>query len=102
MTGGGGREPGEAVPATDGGESPREAERAARGPDGRLRYAPEVGDLIALRAAHVCGSERMVVTQVGLDVRLACAGCGGRVVLSRERLRGRVRELLGVAGEELA
>ena len=37
----------------------------------------------------------MVVTQVGLDVRLACAGCGARVVLSRERLRGRVRELLG-------
>jgi len=76
------------------GESPR-GQRARRGPDGRLDYHPEVGDLIALRAAHVCGSERMVVTQVGLDVRLACAGCGARVVLSRERLRGRVRELLG-------
>lgn len=89
---------------TDGGESPREDEtspgRAERGPDGRLRYRPEVGDLIALRAAHVCGSERMVVTQVGLDVRLACAGCGGRVVLSRERLRGRVRELIGGVGEK--
>ena len=72
-----------------------DVERARRGPDGRLDYHPEVGDLIALRAAHVCGSERMVVTQVGLDVRLACAGCGARVVLSRERLRGRVRELLG-------
>jgi hypothetical protein len=35
------------------------------------------------------------VTQVGLDVRLSCAGCGARVVLSRERLRGRVRELIG-------
>jgi hypothetical protein len=66
-----------------------------RRPDGRLDYRPEVGDLIALRAAHVCGSERMVVTQVGLDVRLSCAGCGARVVLSRERLRGRVRELIG-------
>jgi hypothetical protein len=42
----------------------------------------------------------MVVTQVGLDVRLACAGCGGRVVLTRERLRGRVRELLGGVGEQ--
>ncbi len=87
------------MPAPDGGESPRREIRGERGPDGRLRYAPEVGDLIALRAAHVCGSERMVVTQVGLDVRLACAGCGGRVVLSRERLRGRVRELLGGVGE---
>ena len=64
-------------------------------PDGRLRYSPEVGDLIALRSAHACGVDRMVVTQVGLDIRLACSGCGARVVLSRERLRGRVRELLG-------
>ncbi|HEX3605922.1 MAG TPA: DUF951 domain-containing protein [Candidatus Dormibacteraeota bacterium] len=74
-------------------------ERAGRGSDGRLRYSPEVGDLIALRSAHVCGGDRMVVTQVGLDVRLACAGCGARVVLSRERLRSRVRELLGGAGD---
>ena len=38
----------------------------------------------------------MVVTQVGLDVRLVCAGCGGRVVLSRERLRsGQVVDFFG-------
>jgi hypothetical protein len=54
-----------------------------------------VGDVVALRTAHVCGVDRMVVTQLGLDVRLACSGCGARVVLSRERLRGRVREVVG-------
>lgn len=75
-------------------------ERAGRGADGRLRYSPEVGDLIALRTAHVCGADRMVVTQVGLDVRLACAGCGARVVMTRERLRSRVREVVGDAGTE--
>jgi hypothetical protein len=41
----------------------------------------------------------MVVTQVGLDVRLVCAGCGARVVLSRQRLGSRVRELLGGAAD---
>jgi len=70
-------------------------ERARRGPDGRLHYDPEVGDVVALRRAHVCGADRMAVTQVGLDVRLACTGCGARVVLTRERLRSRVRELVG-------
>jgi hypothetical protein len=69
-------------------------------PDGRLRYSPEVGDLIALRSAHACGVDRMVVTQVGLDIRLACSGCGARVVLSRERLRGRVREVIGDIGSQ--
>jgi hypothetical protein len=70
-------------------------ERARRRPDGRLDYRPAVGDLIVLRTPHVCGSDRMAVTGVGLDVRLSCAGCGSRLTLSRERLRGRVRGLLG-------
>ena len=75
-------------------------ERARPNADGRLHYSPEVGDLIALRTAHVCGADRMVVTQVGLDVRLACSGCGARVVLSRERLRSRLREVIGDIGAQ--
>jgi hypothetical protein len=73
--------------------------RARRGPDGRLDYRPEAGDLVALRAAHVCGADRMVVTRVGLDVRLSCSGCGAHLILSRQRFRGRVREVLGTVAE---
>ena len=66
-----------------------------RGDDGRIEYTPEEGEIVVLRRGHSCGSDRFAVTLVGLDVRLSCAGCGQRVILSRERLRGRVVDVAG-------
>ena len=66
-----------------------------RRPDGRVDYSPEEGEIVVMRRAHPCGSDRFAVTLVGLDVRLSCAGCGRRVILTRERLRGRVVDVAG-------
>jgi hypothetical protein len=66
-----------------------------RRPDGRVDYTPEEGEIVILRRPHACGSDRFAVTLAGLDVRLSCAGCGQRVLLTRDRLRSRV---VGVAG----
>ena len=73
--------------------------RLARDENGRVVYQPQVGDVVQLRRAHPCGSDRMAITAVGLDVRLSCAGCGAHVLLTRERLRGRVRDVVGSVGE---
>ena len=62
---------------------------------GRIDYLPAAGDIVALRHAHPCGSDRMAVTAVGLDVRLSCTGCGALVTLTRDRLRNRLREVVG-------
>ena len=75
------------------------AGRRARDAGGRLRYQPVAGDVVLMRRAHPCGSDRMAVTLVGLDVRLSCTGCGARVTLSRERLRTLVRDIVGSVGD---
>ena len=62
---------------------------------GRIDYQPVAGDVVVLRRAHPCGCDRMAVTAVGLDVRLSCTGCGAQMVLTRERLRARMREVAG-------
>jgi hypothetical protein len=66
-----------------------------RRPDGRVDYSPEEGEIVVMRRRHACGSDRFAVTLAGLDVRLSCAGCGQRVILTRERLRGRVVDVAG-------
>jgi hypothetical protein len=58
-------------------------------------WEPVAGAVVELKKAHVCGSDRFAVTQVGLDIRLSCAGCGARVVLTRQRLASRLRAVIG-------
>jgi hypothetical protein len=66
-------------------------------------WTPQPGEIVQLERAHPCGSDRFVVTLVGLDIRLSCAGCGARVILTRARLQSRLRAVEGnisAAGED--
>jgi hypothetical protein len=56
---------------------------------------PAVGDIVQLKRAHPCGSDRFAVTMVGLDIRLSCAGCGARMILTRAKLQSRLRAVVG-------
>jgi hypothetical protein len=42
-----------------------------------------MGDLIALRKAHPCGSREWRVTRLGADIGLVCDGCKHRVLMDR-------------------
>jgi hypothetical protein len=59
-----------------------------------------VGQILQLKRAHPCGSDRFVVTMVGLDIRLSCAGCGARLILTRAKLQSRLRVVEGVLGAQ--
>jgi len=57
-------------------------------------WQPETGQLLQLKKPHVCGSDRFMVTHVALDVRLSCAGCGARLILTRQKVASRLRAVL--------
>ena len=42
-----------------------------------------LGDRIALRKAHPCGSPEWRVVRLGADIGLVCVGCGHRVLMDR-------------------
>ncbi len=42
-----------------------------------------IGDRIALRKAHPCGSQEWRVVRLGADIGLVCAGCGHRILMDR-------------------
>lgn len=69
--------------------------RATRDQHGRLSWEPRTGDVVLLRSPHACGESRMVLTQLALDARLSCVGCGRKIVLDRRRLGSRVVDVLG-------
>lgn len=56
--------------------------------------APRMGDVVRLRRKHPCGADLWTVTRVGADIGLHCAGCGHRVLLSRDTYRRRIAAIV--------
>jgi hypothetical protein len=42
-----------------------------------------IGDRIALRKTHPCGSHEWRVVRLGADIGLVCEGCGHRILMDR-------------------
>ena len=42
-----------------------------------------IGDRIALRKRHPCGSQEWRVARLGADIGLVCEGCGHRILMDR-------------------
>ena len=49
------------------------------------------GDLLRLKKAHPCGSDRCEVLRAGMDFRLRCLGCGHMWEMPRGKLEKAVK-----------
>ena len=54
----------------------------------------KVGDVVQLRKAHPCGSDKWEVVRVGADIGLECLKCQRRVLLERGVFERRVKEFV--------
>lgn len=52
-----------------------------------------LGDIVALKKQHPCGSQEWEVLRVGMDFRLRCLGCDHQVMISRKQLEKSVRKI---------
>ena len=57
----------------------------------------EVGDLVALRKPHPCGSREWEVYRIGADIGLVCSGCKRRVMLERPLVQRRMKSRIPAA-----
>ncbi len=64
------------------------------------RRRAQVGDVVVLRKAHPCGSDRWEVLRIGADFRLRCQGCGRLVMLPRSKVERRIRKIESAADQE--
>ena len=53
-----------------------------------------LGDIVRLRKAHPCGGYEWEVVRLGADIGLKCRKCQRRVLLARDVLGRRVKELV--------
>ena len=43
------------------------------------------GDIVMMKKAHPCGSNRWEITRVGADIKIQCQGCGHVVMMTRQK-----------------
>ncbi len=60
----------------------------------------QVGDVVEMRKAHPCGSNRWQVYRIGADIGLRCLGCQRRVMLPRRQFDKAVKKWISRQGEQ--
>ena len=53
-----------------------------------------LGDVVQMRKAHPCGSDRWVIIRTGADIKIKCLGGGRIVMLDRPEFEKRVKKIV--------
>ncbi|MBQ6798789.1 MAG: DUF951 domain-containing protein [Oscillospiraceae bacterium] len=53
-----------------------------------------LNDILQMKKAHPCGSDRWLVLRTGMDFRLRCCGCGHEVMLPRSKAEKNIKKIL--------
>ena len=53
-----------------------------------------LGDVVQMRKAHPCGSDRWEIIRTGADIKIRCHGCGRIVMLDRQDFLRRRKKLI--------
>ena len=59
-----------------------------------------VGDIVKMKKAHPCGSDKWEITRTGMDFGMKCCGCGHFVMLARTKFEKAVKAVVKSAAAE--
>lgn len=57
----------------------------------------QVGNILRMKKKHPCGSDRWLVTRVGMDFKLRCQGCGREIMEPRGKVEKNIKEVFSGA-----
>ncbi len=52
-----------------------------------------LGDVLKMKKKHPCGSDRFVVTRVGMDFKLRCVGCSHEIMIKRSAAEKNIKQI---------
>jgi hypothetical protein len=56
-------------------------------------------DVVEMKKAHPCGTNRWKVVRMGMDIRIKCEGCDHTVLMPRKEFTRKIKKIL-VRNEE--
>ena len=52
------------------------------------------GDIVMMKKAHPCGTNRWLITRVGADIKIECQGCGHIVIITRQKFEKVLKKVI--------
>jgi len=53
----------------------------------------QLNDILTMKKAHPCGSDKWLVKRIGADFRLRCCGCGHEVMGARSKFERNIKSV---------
>ncbi len=60
----------------------------------------KLNDIVMMKKNHACGTNRWLITRVGVDIKIKCCACGREVMLDRLEFSQKLKKILEVADEK--
>ena len=59
-----------------------------------MKFDIQLNDIVELKKEHPCGSDKWRVLRIGADFRMECLGCGHKIMLDRNVLFKKIKNVL--------
>ena len=54
----------------------------------------DLNDIVEMKKAHPCGTNRWKIIRMGMDIKIECTGCGHIVMLPRREVERKMKKIL--------
>ena len=54
----------------------------------------DLNDIVEMKKAHPCGTNRWKSIRMGMDIKIECTGCGHIVMLPRREFERKMKKIL--------
>lgn len=57
----------------------------------------KLNDVVIMKKPHACGSNKWIITRIGVDIKIKCLNCNHEIMMDRLEFK---KKLKGVCNEE--
>ena len=57
-------------------------------------------DIVMMKKANTCGTNRWKITRVGADIKIECQGCGHIVMMTRQKFDKGLKKIIEKADQD--
>lgn len=59
----------------------------------------KLGDKVIMKKPHACGTNKWIITRMGVDIKIKCVNCGREIMMDRLEFERKLKKVLGEQNE---